>query len=293
MPVPTKKLIPPFVTSDSTEKDSLNTFNLPTAEDSAALYNNTLALLKFYNTSNDYELTSKQLLLSRLSNPNITRANLNDVKEFSQNASQPLKTYYKPVDKNKYYKREKKFNVLNMNAPMALYDKRIKPTVEYSFIETNPEFKNTEQEYNRIGKKIYESEHHAAVLRRIMNRDLVNFYGYDPVQIKPFHMLTPKEKIARKKLEMTPEHIQAVKEQHRLTQPSTNNFTKNQKELLLKQKQRPEKPTSVEDSVFVPSTPVAPKTVDEIVTPYGKMTAESYKKQFGQKAYERDFKVKK
>ena len=91
---------------------------------------------------------------------------------------------------------------------------------------------------------------------------------------------------------------------NKLTQPSTpnlqteavsvkNNFTKNQKKLLLKQKQRPEKPTSVEDSVFVPSSAVTQKMAEEIITPYGKMGAESYKKQFGQKVYERDFRIKK
>lgn len=91
---------------------------------------------------------------------------------------------------------------------------------------------------------------------------------------------------------------------NRLTQPSTpnpqtevvsvkNNFTKNQKKLLLKQKQTPEKPTVVKDSVFVPSVAVTQKVAEEIITPYGKMSAESFKKQFGQKAYERYFRIKK
>lgn len=279
MPVPTKKLIPPFVTS-----------NLPTAEDSATLYNNTMRLLDFYNKPKEYELKEQKPVPLNKPNSFITNSNLEDVKNFSKSKrfseqlNRPLTVddYYKPVDKNKYYKREKQFGVLNLDAPMALYDRRIKPSQQYTFHRSKygdltREFENA---FGKLKNEKYSEQNHERFLNILdklnsindpLKTDHVTFYGYDPVQIKPFYMLTPEEKIARKKLEMTPEHIQAVKEQQSLAQTSTNNFTKNQKELLLKQKQ----------------------LVEEIITPYGKMSAESYKKQFGQKAYERDFRIKK
>lgn len=270
--------------------------NLPTSKDSADLYNNAMSLLEFYSKSGKYKLTSQKLVNPSISSDSITKASLKDVKNFSKskrfsdqlNRFLTPQDYYKPVDDNKYYKREKEIGVLNMDAPMGLYDKRIKPTKEYTFARYSEEYEKIVQaaeleikkrrnaEQNKIKYSKEDHEKFASALQAAMNlpplaTDHATFYGYDPVLIKPFYMLTPEEKIARKKLEMTPEHIQAVKEQQSLAQTSTNNFTKNQKELLLKQKQ----------------------LVEEIITPYGKMTAESYKKQFGQKAYERDFKVKK
>ena len=76
------------------------------------------------------------------------------------------------IDKYRYKQRELSDYVLNTDAPMQLFDRRIAPQilVDYSYTGT---------------------------VISAMNADNVDFKMYDPIAVKPFSRLTPEEKANR------------------------------------------------------------------------------------------------
>jgi hypothetical protein len=64
--------------------------------------------------------------------------------------------------------------LIDLNAPFILYDTRITPTKRYTF-------ENIDRDNRHKLGSLY--------------GDIVDFYGYDPLSIKPYNMRTPQEKI--------------------------------------------------------------------------------------------------
>ena len=153
----------------------------PTRADSLELLKNA-RLVQDYYKSKDYEndetfyfsddFIKKEALgsteeMRRLYSPNSPR------KTPSGTALVPLDQYYMPVDKNKFYQREYASQILDTRTPMQLYDRRILPTAKYSYRNIKP------------GDRL--------------QGDNVGIYGYDPISITPWDMLTDKQKKLRVK----------------------------------------------------------------------------------------------
>jgi len=166
-------------------------FNKPTTQDSLDLYNNAIAVENFYKKSRtpykfrDYTKTDygKNLLKdpffeldkeSREYDEKIKNYPAQDI--IKNNAKQTVTgvgkvpIYRKDIDKNKFNQRELSHGVLNVDAPMMLYDRRINPTI-LSFYEDKSPFVS----------------------------DDVEVFKYDPIAVKPVSMLTPQERIEREK----------------------------------------------------------------------------------------------
>jgi len=82
----------------------------------------------------------------------------------TEDSTLPYNEYRNDINDNQYYQREQQNGTLNLDIPMQLFDKRI-----------NPDF-----------KKQYLNE---------LNHDGVLLYGYNPIFIKPYDLLTPEERI--------------------------------------------------------------------------------------------------
>jgi hypothetical protein len=82
----------------------------------------------------------------------------------TENSTLPYNEYRNDINDNQYYQREQQNGTLNLDIPMQLFDKRI-----------NPDF-----------KKKYVNE---------LIHDGVLLYGYNPIFIKPYDLLTPEERI--------------------------------------------------------------------------------------------------
>lgn len=166
-------------------------FNKPTMQDSLDLYNNAIALEDFYKKNKigyKEQDPGASYRNKMLSNPfkemdianNDFNAKMkvypaqdlikNNAFVTVKNANVPK--YRKELDKNKFYQREITHGTLNVDAPMALYDKRIKPTLFSFYSGTSP------------SQTI---------------KDEVEIFKYDPIAVKPVSMLTPKERIEREK----------------------------------------------------------------------------------------------
>lgn len=143
----------------------------PTYEDSLALYENALLVKDFYERNKRYAKDpSRRQPISTLpkrleqslagmqnkERRNYTTSTIVDGKR--QTVVVPVSDFNKPLveNPNQYYQREIENNVLNMNAPMALIDKRIPPNLVRFYKE-------------KIDK----------------NPDLVTVATYDPEQIRP------------------------------------------------------------------------------------------------------------
>jgi len=158
----------------------------PTRNDSLALFNNAVAVNDFYRR-NDYSVTQERYG----ANPNVftnlkSKADkVNDIARLSTrfsalgrpslnigtpNGRIPVEKiqYYEKIDKNKFKQRELTYGFLNTNAPMQLFDRRIVPNI---FTQ-------------------YESPINSPY-------DIAEVYSYDPVSVKPWDMLAPKEKESR------------------------------------------------------------------------------------------------
>jgi hypothetical protein len=165
--------------------------NKPTTQDSLTLYNNAIALDNFYKKSKSLykhqDYTTTPYGKTVLKNPFLELDNTNlDYKEkikaypaqdvIKNNNFETIRgenkipAYRKEIDKNKFYQRELSHGNINIDAPMALYDRRIKPTI-FSFYKDDSPFIN----------------------------DDVEIFKYDPLAVKPVSMLTPKERIEREK----------------------------------------------------------------------------------------------
>jgi hypothetical protein len=168
---------------------SMKKNDLPTQEDSLALYNNSKKVQEYYkkykNLVNSYNTKEnnpakffnsldnafnhfKRINQSGIVVPSTKDNNYQDVA-----ANMPESIYRKNIDKNKFLQRERSNYILDTRAPMQLYDKRIVPTQKSDF-----ENKNRND---------------------VMYGDIVDIDTYDPILIKPVNMLTPEEKIIRQK----------------------------------------------------------------------------------------------
>jgi hypothetical protein len=166
-------------------------FNKPTMQDSLDLYNNAMALENFYRKSKigykeqDPGADFRNLMLknpfkildsaNKDFNESIKNYPAQDV--IKNNAFITLKNsnvpqYRKDLDKNKFSQREITYGALNVDAPMALYDRRINPTLFSFYSGTVP------------GQAM---------------KDEVEIFKYDPLAVKPVSMLTTQERIEREK----------------------------------------------------------------------------------------------
>lgn len=174
-----------------------NGYTQPTRADSIALLNNTNALLKYYNEDKykPYYDPSKNKMRTPIKNPvyfndaefkqevKAFNSSLNDGLVYvpGKNSSEiavpgknvPSDVFYKPVDKNKYYRREYQNRILDTRAPMQLIDKRIKPHSSMNLWN-----------YNRDD---------------IMYSDGVLINLYEPLATTPWDMLKPNEQKERLK----------------------------------------------------------------------------------------------
>lgn len=146
-----------------------------TTADSLALYNNTLQVKDFYSGANGYHQVGDPIPYSAST---MFRQNENAVKMMQDNGYntyEPNTTtqtkispeqYRKNIDNNRYYQRERQYTQLNLSAPMSLFDKRISPqfSTDYSNSSTG---------------------------------DVATVNQYDPIAVKPWNMLTPKERQER------------------------------------------------------------------------------------------------
>lgn len=196
-----------------------------TAQDSLDLYNNAVALEKFYK-SNRYK--SKQLPLpvhgwEELENARKDQKRHGSVNNKNENLN--FKDYYNQVDDYRFYQRDIPIDgrgtaLINTDAPMALYDSRIKPNkfTEYKHIPTKAETKAINK-WLTTGNKKYPS-------KAGYGHDLAGVYGYDPLSVKPSHLLTNKE----------------VKERFKKFGPSGISQSKLEKAGLVPKKSIPNKP---------------------------------------------------
>jgi hypothetical protein len=166
-------------------------FNKPTMQDSLDLYNNAIALENFYKKSKigykeqdpgasyrDKMLNNPFKEMDMANNDFNTKIKVYPAQDLIKNnafvtvKNANVPKYRKELDKNKFSQREVTHGTLNVDAPMALYDRRIKPTL-FSF-------------YSGIvpGQAI---------------KDEVEIFKYDPLAVKPVSMLTPKERMEREK----------------------------------------------------------------------------------------------
>ena len=169
--------------------------NQPNRADSIALLNNTNALLKYYNKDKYKAWYSKDEMRTPIKNPvYFNDADLKrEIEGFNfslnnglvyvpgKNSSEtavpgknvPSDVFYKPVDKNKYYRREYQNRILDTRAPMQLIDKRIKPHSEMYLVNDNRD--------------------------DMMYSDGVFINLYEPLAVTPWDMLNPKQQQERLK----------------------------------------------------------------------------------------------
>lgn len=148
----------------------------PTKADSLALYNNSKMVSDYYKNNPDYIKTGSVESKDYLQGLEKAREKFKLVipQTATDRKALPMSDYYKTTkNPNQFLQRETNFGVLNMDAPMSLYDKRISPQKFSAFENTSS---------GRLGA------------------DMVNLREYDPLAVKPYSMLTPEEKVQREKL---------------------------------------------------------------------------------------------
>lgn len=189
--------------------------NPPTTADSLALYNNTLAVKDYYEKSGKYlksRISGDLVKQWKIGSGPFEKALATDLYDFGQLKSTRTPNgdirlspdnYFKPLDSNRFYKRESASGILDTRAPMSLYDKRILPTVMGY--------------YDNVDKK------------DPLYGDNVNIYQYDPIAVKPWHMSTEAEKkIKREKYGQNASNAQTkIEEIKASTKPNITSSTKN------------------------------------------------------------------
>jgi len=158
----------------------------PTRQDSLDLYNNAIEVEKYYKDRNYKKNNYYQPSISNYINS--LESDRNELERDIINRSFPqtsrngrnrygdenltINDYYQKIDENRFKQRESASKILDLRAPMQLYDKRIKP--------------QSGESYNND------------VFTDLMFGDQVDFYKYDPIMIKPTDMLTPEETVYRR-----------------------------------------------------------------------------------------------
>ncbi len=153
-----------------------------TMQDSMELYNNARLVQDFYERSGMYTKTHERPISA--SDP--AKLHVGNDKKYAEVLSTINKERLTPtgkrkirieeyrinISKYKYKQRELSDYVLNTDAPMQLFDRRIAPQAiaDYLFVGDNSS---------------------------PINADDVDFKIYDPIAIKPYSKLTPEEKLIR------------------------------------------------------------------------------------------------
>jgi len=162
----------------------------PSEQDSLVLYNNALKVFDYYDNNKSYKKTRTRELSTDYDKRNIfedltTARRLffvirrevtklkSSEKKFAAGSTSPkyvditYKEYYQEVDEYRFYQREIESQIVNKEAPIAIYDSRIAPILvnEYHCIDSASQY---------FG-------------------DLVNIPLYIPVTVKPFTLLTQSE----------------------------------------------------------------------------------------------------
>jgi hypothetical protein len=168
----------------------------PTENDSLVVYNNALKVYEFYEKNPDYVSLKSQRLKTKQDVLNcfyqledaldsfMIRWNLRErvlngedlphVLLPRNGENIPKDEYYRYIDDYRFYQREFENGILNLSSPFPIYDIRISPLIINSY----------ENRYS------YDE----------FNGDYVNIALYVPVTVKPFRLLTDKEKEERQKI---------------------------------------------------------------------------------------------
>lgn len=158
----------------------------PTTADSLAVYNNALQVANYYNNNKKYTKGTKadidtdydirrfdesnalavEMLRGRMDSGTYPETN-----RAVEDRSFTMDQYRKDINSNQYYQREYSNGILDVNAPMSLYDKRITPQKLSMYANLTK------------GDRL--------------QGDVVELATYDPIAVKPWNMLTPLEKQER------------------------------------------------------------------------------------------------
>lgn len=176
----------------------------PTASDSLALYNNALAVLNWYR-NNGYKQTDNERLTSKERNKVFGLIDdynnfWNTTPEITLTTSHGLKKhkdvlYRKELGPNKFAQREAEIGIINTDAPAAVYDRRINPSMSTSFEKdlTSTIYKNSPSLPSNA-KSIQKRPKYNN------NIDAATVFTYDPLQVKPYKYLSDSEKKLREQL---------------------------------------------------------------------------------------------
>lgn len=183
-----------------------NSAECPSEEDSLTLYNNAIRVVQFYDSNKLYHLTNTTKLEGKSDNMgvfedlkearkmfNIIRRELRNMPPDKFTTGKPNKDYkditylqyYDNIDEYRFYQRELENQIVNVNAPMSMYDYRIAPVIV-----------NT-----------YKCDDTAS----IFYNDLVNIPLYIPVVVKPFALLTEPEMRIRNKILNLPMPMKTIR----------------------------------------------------------------------------------
>lgn len=203
----------------------------PTAEDSLVLYNNAIRVYEFYEKNSTYKRTGTQEIRNE-SEKRSVYADLQTAKrlffvirrEVSKLTAEEKRfaagktsskykdikyaEYYAEVDEYRFYQRDLENQIVNINAPMSLYDTRISPIV-----------------FNRYICNDTTDAH---------NGDLVHIPLYIPVVVKPYLLLTDSESIVRNKiLRIMPNSIVTKKEPIKKSVVKRDSITKGYQSIVV------------------------------------------------------------
>lgn len=165
--------------------------SIPTTKDSLELYNNAVKVLNFYGNKKDYKKTG----FSKTNKPiegmyhylndkivnNLgyttkgvkTVAIIKNGKQEHVKVDNYIRNLYRkedPTNTNRYYQRELANSILNIDAPMQLFDRRIDPSARISYFGSS-------------------------------TGDLVGIHTYEPLLVKPINLLTDRERERKAELE--------------------------------------------------------------------------------------------
>lgn len=158
----------------------------PTTQDSLQLLENSNQVRKYYNNPK-YKNDQKGRPIFYYDDNNefnwLHQRNFDELRDFLKepvattnegyHGKIPISSYYQNVDKNKYKQREIQNQILDLRAPMQLYDRRINPTyiARYENIDVNDS----------------------------LHDDQVDIATYPKLQVTPINQLTRAERIERQK----------------------------------------------------------------------------------------------
>ena len=162
----------------------------PTKEDSLVVYNNALKVYDYYENNKSYLKTSTKDIASKNDKKElyndlnqarrlftIIRRELHKIQESEKKFTAGIvnskyiditySQYYQEIDEFRFYQRELENQIININAPISIYDIRISPMI----VNTYKNIDTADVHFN----------------------DLVNIPLYVPVVVKPFDLLTDNE----------------------------------------------------------------------------------------------------